>query len=69
MSGVADTNVQDRTPRRDITITVVSRKYAPPFCILSLSTSAEGAYTRDPTFSPAITPSLDREMFNGFVDA
>ena len=28
-----------------------------------------GAYTRDATFSFAITPSLDREMFSGSVDA
>ena len=28
-----------------------------------------GAYMRDATFSLAITPSLDREMFSGSVDA
>ena len=41
--------------------TVVSRKYAPPpLYNLSLSTKRRGggAYTRDATFSLAITPSL-----------
>ena len=38
--------------------TVVSRKYAPPFATLALVQSAGGAYTRDATFSLAITPSL-----------
>ena len=38
--------------------TVVSRKYAPPFATLALVQSAGGAYTRDPTFSLAITPSI-----------
>ena len=38
--------------------TIVSRKYTPPFAILALVQNAEGAYTRDATFSPAITPSL-----------
>ena len=42
--------------------TVVSRKYAPPFATLALVQSAGGAYTRDATFSLAITPSLDREI-------
>ena len=49
--------------------TVVSRKYALPFATLALVQIAGGAYTRDATFSLAITPSLDREMFSGFVDA
>ena len=44
--------------------------YAPPFCNLSLSTKRRGgAYTWDVTFSVAITPSLNREMLSGFVDA
>ena len=49
--------------------TVVSRKYAPPFATLALVQSEGGAYTRDATFSLAITPPLDREMFSssGFV--
>ena len=47
--------------------TPVSRKYAPPFATLALVQSAGvggggggggGAYTRDATFSLAITPSL-----------
>ena len=50
-------------------ITVVSRKNAPPFATLALVQTAGGAYTRDATFSLAITPSLDREMFSGSVDA
>ena len=50
-------------------ITVVSRKYAPPFPTLALVQTAGGAYTRDATFSLTITPSLDREMFSGSVDA
>ena len=37
--------------------TVVSRKYAPPFVILALVQNAGGPYTRDATFSLAITPS------------
>ena len=50
--------------------TVVSRKYAPPFATLALVQSAGGAYTRDATFSLAITPPpLDREMSSGSVDA
>ena len=52
--------------------TVVSRKYAPPFATLTLVQSARGAYTRDATFSFAITPpppGLDGETFSGFVDA
>ena len=49
--------------------TVVSRKYAPPFATLALVQTVGGAYTRDATFSLAITPSLDREMFSGSVDA
>ena len=40
--------------------TVVSRKYAPPFAILALVQSAGGAYTRDATFSLAITPPSPR---------
>ena len=49
--------------------TIVSRKYAPPFATLALVQSAGGAYTRDATFSLAITPPLDREMSSGSVDA
>ena len=47
----------------------MSRKYAPPFATLALVQSAGGAYTRDATFSLAIMPPLDREMFSGSVDA
>ena len=39
-----------------VSCTVVSRKYAPPFATLALVQSAGGAYTRDATFSLAITP-------------
>ena len=39
------------------------------FCNFSLSTKRTGAYTRDVTFSHAIMPSFDQEMFSGFVDA
>ena len=42
-------------------ITVVSRKYAPSFATLALSTKrggGGGAYTRDVTISLAITSSL-----------
>ena len=39
----------------------------PPFCNLSLSTKHRGAYTRDATFSLAITSPLDREMFSSSV--
>ena len=50
--------------------TVVSRKYALPFATLALVQNAGGgAYTRDATFSLAITPSLDREKFSSSVDA
>ena len=53
--------------------TVVFHKYAPPlpFCNLSLSTKHRGgeAYTRDVTFSLAIMPFFNREMFSGSVDA
>ena len=49
--------------------TVVSHKYAPPFATLALVQSAGGAYTRDATFSLAITPFLDREMFSASVNA
>ena len=43
-------------------ITVVSHKYAPLFCNLSLSTKLRGwAYTRDATISLVITPSLSVE--------
>ena len=38
--------------------TVVPRKYAPPFVTLALVQNAGGAYMRDATISPAITPSL-----------
>ena len=47
----------------------MSRNYAPPFATLALVKTAGGAYTRDATFSLAITPPLDREMFSGSVDA
>ena len=47
----------------------MSRNYDPPFCNLSLSTKEGGAYTRDATFSLAITPSLDQETFSGSVNA
>ena len=49
----------------------MSRKYAPSFVTLALVQSAGrgGAYTRDATFSLAITPSLNREMFSASVDA
>ena len=40
-----------------------------PFCKLSLSTKRRGSYKRDATFSLAIMPSLDREIFSGSVDA
>ena len=39
------------------------------FATLALIQSAGGAYTWDATFSLAFTPSLDREMFSGSVDA
>ena len=51
------------------TYTVVSRKYAPPFATLALVQSAGGGYMQDATFSLVITPSLDREMSSGSVDA
>ena len=42
-----------------ITVTVVSRKYAPPFATLaSVQNAGGGAYTRNATISLAITPSL-----------
>ena len=51
--------------------TVVSRKYAPPICNLSLSTKRRGGlyagcdiFSRD--YAP---PPLDREMSSGSVDA
>ena len=47
----------------------MSFKYAPPFATLALVQSAGGAHTWDATFSLAITPSLDREMFSSSVDA
>ena len=47
----------------------MSRKYAPPFATLALVQSAGGAYTRDATFSLAITPPLDQEMLSGSMDA
>ena len=43
-----------------------------PFATLAFKVQIAGgggAYTRDGTFSLAITPSLDREMFSGSVDA
>ena len=45
----------------------MSHKYAPPFATLALVQSTGGAYTRDATFSLAITPPLDREMFSSSV--
>ena len=46
----------------------MSCKYVPPFATLALVQSAGGgAYTRDATFSLAITPPPDREMFSGSV--
>ena len=42
----------------------------PPFATLALvKTAGGGAYTRDATFSLAIMPPLNREMFSGSVDA
>ena len=49
--------------------TIVSHKYTPRFATLALVQSAGGAYTRDVTFSHAIMPSFDQEMFSGSVDA
>ena len=40
----------------------------PPFATLALVQSAGEAYTRDSTFSLAITPSFDQEMLSGSVD-
>ena len=45
------------------------RKYTPPFATLALVQTAGGVYTRDATFAFAITPSPNREMFSGSVDA
>ena len=45
--------------------TIVSHKYVPPFATLALVQSAGG----DVTFSLAITPSLNQEMFSSSVDA
>ena len=42
----------------DLPITIVSRKYAPPFCNLNLSTKRRGACTWDATISLAIRPPL-----------
>ena len=39
-------------------LSVVSRKYAPPFATLGIVQNARGAYTRDAMISLAITPSL-----------
>ena len=47
----------------------MSCKYTPHFATLALVQSAREAYTRDATFSLAITPSLDQEMFSNSVDA
>ena len=44
-------------------------KIRPSFATLALIQNAGGAYTRDATFSVAITLSLDQEMFSGSVDA
>ena len=41
-----------------VSSTVVSRKYVPPFATLASVQNAGGAYTRDATISLAITPSL-----------
>ena len=59
---------QELVDSNEITVSVL--QIHPP-CNLSLSTklSAGFAYTQDATFSLAITPSLDREMFSGSVDA
>ena len=45
----------------NVTITVVSRKYAPPFATLALVQNAGGAYMQDATISLAITPSLPKK--------
>ena len=45
-------------------ITVVTRKYAPPFCNLSLSTKRRGGL-----YAGCDTLPRDREMFSGSVDA
>ena len=46
-------------PAWRVVFTVVSHKYAPAFCNLSLSTKFRGGdYTWDATISLAITPSL-----------
>ena len=46
-------------PAWRVVCTVVSRKYTPAFCNLSLSTKCRGrACTQDVTFSLAIMPSL-----------
>ena len=50
------------------TCIVVSRKYAPPFAILALVQSAGGAYTRDATFSLAITPPLALPFDHGDLE-
>ena len=49
----------------------VPQIHPPPFATLALVQIAGGggAYTRDATFSLLITPSLNREMFSGSVDA
>ena len=38
-------------PAPAVVITVESRDYAPPLCMLGLGKSGEGAYTRDPYIS------------------
>ena len=52
-----------------VTPTIVSRKYTPPFATLALVQIARGGLSWDATFSLAITPSLDQEMFSVSVDA
>ena len=61
----------DIATKRRLCNTVVSRKYTLkiPFPTLALAQSAGEAYMWDAAFSLAITPSLDQEMFSGFVDA
>ena len=54
-------HVHNKTRFENVTLsklsTVVSSKYAPSFCNLSTIKNRRGAYTRDATFSLAITPS------------
>ena len=62
----------EHTARAALVVDVYYRsvpQIRPPFATLALVQSAGGAYTRDATFSLAITPSLHREMLSGSVDA